>query len=264
MKIEIAAFVLVSWISIAWMANRAIHLIPAKCKSVVRWLYSQTFEILILIFLGFLRIFSLFQKDSVPTSSPGHPILLVHGYLHAGFVWLFHKRRLSRLGFGPIYTIDLGHPFRSIRDYAYLVEKKARQIELETGSSELTLIGHSMGGLVSAYYATKLARPASVVKVITIASPLQGTAVAKIGIGRCAREMECRSTLIQEIDVAIRGSKIPFYHMATKTDQIVFPYTSSLRGSPKHQYIVEDVGHASLLFSSRIATKLSQWLVVEE
>ncbi len=260
MKIETAALVVLSWISITWMANRAIHLIPAKCKAAIRWMHALTFELLTLLSLGFLRVFSFFHYDTPKQHTIGHPILLVHGYLHGGFVWYYLKKRLARMGYGPIYTINLGHPFSSIRDYAHLLEKKIRQIELETGSIELTLIGHSMGGLVSAYYALKLARPGSVRKIITIASPLQGTPIAKIGVGRCAREMEHRSTLVQELDAAIESSDIPFYHMATKTDQIVLPYTSCLRGSPESQYVVEDIGHASLLFSGRVATKLSEWL----
>lgn len=84
---------------------------------------------------------------------------------------------------GPIYTIDLGSPFLSIEEYAEKVKEKAKQIAHETGHTKLALIGHSMGGLVSAYYAIHLAPEGSIRSVITLGSPMQGTKVAFFGVG---------------------------------------------------------------------------------
>jgi triacylglycerol lipase len=202
-------------------------------------------------------------RKNQPTAQhlPSRPILLVHGYLNSGFVWDFHKNRLARAGIGPIYTIDLGYPFHSIRTYAEKVRDKAQQIAKETGRNDLTLIGHSMGGLVSYYYATHMAQ-GSVSEVITIASPLRGTHVAKIGLGQCAREMQIGSEFIQELqNAAAHSPHIRFYNIATQTDELVVPYTSSIfQSEPHRQFFIEDVGHASLLFSERVSDQLCKWL----
>jgi poly(3-hydroxyalkanoate) synthetase len=186
----------------------------------------------------------------------------VHGYLNGGFVWGFHKNRLIANGMGPIYTIDLGYPFHSIHTYAERVQKKASEIAEETGCPELTLIGHSMGGLVSYYYAARLARAYSVPQVITIGSPLQGTKAAKMGLGPCAREMQIHSDLIENLRHAVECcTDVQFYNIATRTDELIVPYSSSIfMSEPTHQYCLDDIGHASLLFSNRVSQKLCEWL----
>ncbi len=225
----------------------------------IRWIYAQTIELFALLMVVVLCCAQLVSRRQMkPIGGKGRPILLVHGYLNAGAVWIFHRRFLAKRGLGPIYTIDLGSPLHSIRSYAQRVHEKAQEIARETGRADLTLIGHSMGGLVSYYYALKLAARGSVHQVITIASPLQGTHAAKIGLGRCAREMEIGSDLIQEIGRAVEGRRdTTFYNIATRTDELVIPYSSSfLHSTPDHQRLFDDLGHASLLFSKRVSEQM--------
>jgi triacylglycerol esterase/lipase EstA (alpha/beta hydrolase family) len=235
-------------------------------RHVFHWFRAQSLEILVLIALPFWRLFALFRKESSPEGLhlDLRPILLVHGYLNAGFVWDLFKRRLRKHGVGPIYTVDLGAPFQSILDHAGTIEKKALKIREETKRRDLVLIGHSMGGLASAYYATKMAPPGTVSQVIVIASPLQGTKVAKIGLGRCCREMEIGSSFLEDLSFAMTHSDIRFYHIGTKTDLLVIPYTSSLFMSHQgRSLLIENLGHASLLLSPRIVDKVSDWLKSE-
>lgn len=259
----IACAVVFAWVAIVREANAlSVHMPETICRW-IRWVHAQTMEVISFVMLLCLRMVTLFRRNQ-PTglSVPSRPILLVHGYLNAGFVWDFHKNQLLKNGFGPVYTINLGCPFGSIREYAKKVQAKAEQIAQETGRSDLTLIGHSMGGVVSYYYAAKMARAYSVPQVITIASPLNGTRVAKMGLGKCAREMEIDSDLLTELKAAIECcTDVAFYNIGTKTDELVIPYSSSiLKSEPSRQYFIEDMGHASLLFSQRVSDRLCQWL----
>jgi hypothetical protein len=255
--------VLFAWISVVREVNEAAIYMPDSMRRPVHWIYAETFEIFALIVLGFLRVTSPFRKSqSISCAFNTRPILLVHGYLNAGHVWDFHKKILAKNGFGPIYTIDLGHPFQSIRSYALKVQEKARQIAKETGSSDLNIIGHSMGGLVSYYYVAKLAQAYSVPQLITIGSPLQGTRIAKIGFGQCAHDMRPDSELIKEMHVAIEScNDVKFYNIATRTDVLVVPYTSAFfKSESQHQLCFDDIGHTSLLFSKRVSNQLCAWL----
>ncbi|HEX2583472.1 MAG TPA: alpha/beta fold hydrolase, partial [Chlamydiales bacterium] len=192
----------------------------------------------------------------------GRPILLIHGYCNDGSAWSYLKHRLAKENIGPIYTMDLSVPFRSICEYAMEVKEKAAQIREETNRSDLILIGHSMGGLVSSLYTTDFAPPETVTDVITIGSPLGGTHVAKIGIGPNAKEMKCRSELISQLHVKIAKERFSrFYHIATNTDQLVIPCQSALlRNNPSREFLFEDIGHASLLFSPRVGSLIVCWL----
>jgi triacylglycerol esterase/lipase EstA (alpha/beta hydrolase family) len=191
----------------------------------------------------------------------GQPILLVHGYMHDSSAWIYHIWRLTRQGFGPIYMLNLKHPFLPIMEYAKRVEAKAQQIEKETGRKDLILIGHSMGGLVSSFYATQVAPEGKVTHVITIGSPLAGTYVAKIAMGPNGRQMGRGCVFLKDLKASILSSKgIQFYHMGTKTDELVIPYSSAFIPENKQQFIVNDIGHVSLLYSPRIADKIISWL----
>ncbi len=190
----------------------------------------------------------------------GQPILLVHGYLYSSSIWFLFKKRLEALGFGPIYTIDLTPPFSPLAAYAKQLEKKAEQIQKETKKKELILIGHSMGGLVCALYATEFAPPNTITDIITIASPFFGTSMADMGIGKNAKEMCLGSPTLREIREKIAESKgIRFFHIATKTDLVVIPSSSEIY--PNHRsHCFRDLGHMSLLFSKKVVDQVASWL----
>jgi triacylglycerol esterase/lipase EstA (alpha/beta hydrolase family) len=222
----------------------------------IHWAHAMTFEFFAFAGVALLR----FLPSRKVVSGKGKPILLVHGYVNSGSVWTFLKKRLEKAGFGPIYTINLGHPFRSIQEYARKVQTEAEAIAAETGRKDLILIGHSMGGLVSALYALSLSSPGTVTDVITIGSPLAGTLMARLGIGPNAREMERDSTLIRDLQAAMaKNQHIRFHHIATKSDQLVIPGHSAVILANNH-FILEDLGHASLLYSRRVTDKIAEWL----
>lgn len=210
-----------------------------------------------------LRPFGYLTDQAVSIGpSQGRPILLIHGYLHDSSAWTFLKQAWSQSGLGPIYTLNLAHPFLSIRDYGAQVAKKAEKIAQERGRNDLVLIGHSMGGLVASWYASKLAPPTKELQVITIGSPLHGTHVAAIAIGPNGREMRRGSEFIEELQRGIdRCSQIDFYHIASMADQLILPGSSGKRGrDPNQEYILNDIGHLTLLFSPRVAKKIKEWL----
>lgn len=243
----------------AWMAG--VQLMNALAQRLpfarfIHWTHAMTFELFALLGVAALR----FIPAKYKAQGRGRPILLVHGYMNHSSVWVFFKKQLESLGFGPIYTINLGHPFRSIRAYAEKVKAKAEEIAKEMGRNDLILIGHSMGGLVSSLYAATLAPPNTVTDVITIASPLNGTLVAHIGIGPNAREMQPRSLLLKEMrEMMEKRKETRFFHLATKSDQLIIPGTSALISVNPH-FLFEDLGHASLLYSRRTGNQVARWL----
>ena len=114
-----------------------------------------------------------------------------------------------------------------------------------------------MGGIISTYYALQV--PEKDLRIITIGSPLKGTYVAKMGLGRCAREMEIGSKLMQRIQQAENHQSL--YHIGTTTDQLVVPFHSAfLTADPLKTFLFHDLGHISLLFSPRIAKKICEFL----
>ena len=230
-------------------------------QSAFHWLRAGTMELLAVLFLfpclKVLRIFKSYEQPIGPKK--GKPILLVHGYRKDSSVWFYLRKKLAKTYPGPIYVLSLGAPFQSIRTYVKLVEQKCLQIKQETECDQLILIGHSMGGLVSVLsaFGNRL-----ISDVITIASPLGGTKMAKLGKGLNAKEMNIGSALLIELNEKLgEEQRVRFFHIGTKTDHLVVPNQSSRPG--KHldrEFLFENIGHASLLFSPRVVTLLQQWL----
>lgn len=242
------------WVAVIRLLNRFAPNLPFSRE--IHWAHAMTFELMAFLGVIFLRLLPTKKR----CSGNSRPVLLVHGYVNHPNVWWLQRRWLNSLGLGPIYTISLGHPFKSIRTYAEKVKAKAEEIAKETGREDLILIGHSMGGLVSAWYATKLAKEKTVTDLITIASPLEGTPMARIGIGPNAKEMNPNSEFIQELRKAIQENQtIRFYHIATRRDQLVIPGTSALIIGHNH-FVFDDLGHASLLYSKRTAKQIAEWV----
>ncbi len=247
-------FLGLAWVACVRLLNFAAPKVPFSRP--LYWLHAITFEIFAFLAVILLRCIPIRQK----VKGEGRPILLVHGYMNHPSVWFFFKRRLEALGFGPIYTAHLGFPFHSIRVYAEKLKAQAEKIAKETKREDLILIGHSMGGLVSSFYASILAPPNKVTDVITIASPLHGTPIAYFGIGPNAKEMRPNSFLLKEMREAMEKKKeIRFFHLATKSDPLVVPGESAIISQNEH-FLFEDIGHASLPFSRRASDQVAKWL----
>lgn len=243
------------------IVNRFADCFSCLFADLIHWIHAMVFEFFGIICMLCLRPIGYIWKLQSKQGT-GQPILLVHGYIHDSSAWIYIRWQLLRKGFAPIYLMNLRPPFLSINEYVKQVEARTAQIANETGRQDLILIGHSMGGIVSSLYALHVAKPGTVTDVITIASPLAGTYVARMAIGPDAREMERNSHLLKNLPEEIRKThKIRFFQIATKTDELVIPFTSEIvEGSPERHFLVNDIGHASLLYSPRVSRKIISWL----
>jgi triacylglycerol lipase len=223
-------------------------------------------ELLAVVALAVTYPVDLTRWDPKPQPASQTPILLVHGYLHRSSGWIYIRKRLIDEGLGPVYTINLGSPSKSIEDYAQAVKEKAEQIAKDTGRSDLLLVGHSMGGLVSSYYAMNLAPPKSVKAIVTLGSPLEGTKMAAIGIGRCARQMHHKSDpkndFIRKLGQDLVNSDIPCMHLSSKTDLIIRPTTSAqlLANKKAARREFSRLGHAAYLFSPGVVKTIIPYI----
>jgi triacylglycerol lipase len=206
-------------------------------------------------------------KPKQPIIKPGFskppptPVLLVHGCCSNQSSWLWVRRELAQRGVGPVYTLNLSPAFASIEHFAEQLRKRVDELAPQL-DGPLTLIAHSMGGLVSAYYAEQLVDNSQVAKIITLASPLQGTRLAPLGHGICCQQMTPGSPLIVDMRHAIAQPKqVTYYHMASKGDNIVAPYWAALPylETPR-QRVFDEEGHLVLLFSTPVIDQLVDWI----
>lgn len=242
------------------------------------------------IFCNFIRFFlypfaSQNYKFISSNSNPqAPPILLVHGYLQNQMDWLWIRKKLQQTeGIGPIYSINLLPHFESIASLAALLKNKVQEIKEETQQNKVILIGHSMGGLVSSYYAEYLADPNEVAMVITLSSPFKGTRLVVFGSGKNIKEMSPNSSFLKELTQKIQNSSLSYYHIGSKMDNVIVPWQSSFpfdlqnnknlknnnsnntttlhnNNISSNHLILKDHGHLRVLISPKVINQIREWL----
>ncbi len=188
--------------------------------------------------------------------SGASPVLLVHGYMCNRGCWWWLRRRLEAAGY-PVATITLETPWSSIDDFAEQLHARVQAVCADTGAQKVTLIGHSMGGLVSRAYMARHGA-ARVAGLITIATPHQGSKLAGLGMGHDAVQMRAGSDWLQAL--AHHRVTVPFVSIRTLQDNFVLPPELQ-----RHPDAVDEplpgVGHLAALIHPRTLALLRHHLL---
>lgn len=182
-------------------------------------------------------------------------VLLVHGYLCNRAVW---KPWLDAGGFAGcnVATVDLSPPFGDLDGYADVIHVAVERLREASGADRIVVVAHSMGGLALRCYLRRYG-DAAIARVLTIASPHDGTLLARFGHGRNARQMQPGSRLLAELaasEDAARRAK--FVCIATQDDNLIVPRASALLPGARH-HALDGVGHLATLEDRRV------WEIVE-
>ncbi len=181
------------------------------------------------------------------------PVIVIHGFAmnRANFLPLAY--RLARAGLGPIVGFEywtLGRVAAAARQLGWFVE----QVQGATGSPQVDIIGHSMGGVVGRYYTQLLGGDGAIANLITLGSPHLGTDVSEFGVGHPTRELLVGSKLIQRLAAAPPPRDTRVLTIFSHSDHLVPANTQSALEIPRAERIVyDDLGHVALLGSRRVA-----------
>lgn len=241
-----AGVVAVTWAFARAYPSPARRLTAAESLRIIVGEYAA-FLLIFVVILPFERLWM--GRDRMRPCS--RPLLLVHGYNCSRGVWWLLRRQLEAAGH-TVATVSLAPPYTNI---GKLVPRLAQRIEnvcRATGADRVVLVAHSMGGLVCRSY---LARHGSdrVERLITIASPHSGSELARIGIGKNAREMEPGSLWLK--DLAQAGLPVPAVAIRTPHDNFVMPQDNQ-RLPGAIDVALEGIGHLAVLFTRRTTTEL--------
>ena len=110
-------------------------------------------------------------------STPRVPVVLVHGYLCNHRIWDTTVAQLRAQGHA-VFAVDLEPVFASIDEYAPIIESAVTSALLNSGQTQVALVGHSMGGLAIRAWMRKHGT-ARVARVLTLGTPHAGTKLAK-------------------------------------------------------------------------------------
>jgi triacylglycerol esterase/lipase EstA (alpha/beta hydrolase family) len=182
-----------------------------------------------------------------PVAAPGRrPLLLVHGVGVNDGVWFALRRKLSRLGLGPVYTINYGPPLAGIEHFAGQLAARIEAICAATGAERVALIAHSMGGLVARAYLRRFGT-ARVEQLITIGTPHHGSMLARTFAGRCLAQMRPASRWLADINHDESAPPpVPITSIWSRHDSMVAPQASAELRCARNVPLV-GIGHNALL-----------------
>lgn len=173
-----------------------------------------------------------FVRITPSTLSSKPPILYAPGYLDSPDTLRDTCRQLAEDLQTPVYIVKYRSRFQSIEEHTKDIARVEERIIADTERNDVILIGHSMGGINTGRYIQQLDPEQVKVKLwITLASPLEGTPLAKFGIGKCTQDMHPDSDVIDKIQSQVALDKIPSLHVYTLTDGVVPARSAS--GGPK-------------------------------
>jgi pimeloyl-ACP methyl ester carboxylesterase len=217
------------------------------------------------VLVVFLTLTTLYRKFWLLPAGPATrtPVIFVHGLYHNRTAWYFYLRWFRQWGWQQIKAINLGGVFRSIKDYEQVLATEIEEILAATGSEQVDLVGHSMGGLVIRSYLAGGGGRNKVRRVVTLGSPHSGSKLSVFGPGSAAKEMRPDSPFLAwlngiEPEISEGGH---FYTIYTVMDNMVLPNESAILSGPGMNPLeTRVVDHLGLLYSKYTANMVRQCL----
>ncbi len=183
-----------------------------------------------------------------PTSQV--PVVLVHGYICNHRVWDTVARSLRAQGHS-VLAVDLEPLFTSIDNYARTIEAAVMDICQQTGSRQVALVGHSMGGL--AIRAWMRARGSErVARVITLGTPHAGTQIEPNTRTPNGKQMCWQSPWLAELAASESDAVRARIHIAiTPHDNIVYPQRAQVLPGLQPT-VFEGIGHLQMCLDASV------------
>ena len=184
------------------------------------------------------------------------PILLVHGFLCNHRVWDKVVGALRQAGH-PVLTVDLEPIFTSIDDYTTQIERAVCHLKSATGSPQVSLVGHSMGGLVIRAW-LRAHGTQQVAKIITLGTPHQGTQATQWLTTPNGAQMTWQSNWLSELAHAESPTTRELMHLGlTRHDNIVHPQREqTLAGASVTEF--SGIGHLQMCLDDDVIAWVRQ------
>ena len=195
------------------------------------------------------------------------PVVLVHGYGHNRSGWFLLERRLRRVGFTSVHTLNYLPYLSGVPELADRLAERVEAICQLTGAEKVHLVGHSMGGIVARWYVQQLGGSERVDTAITIGSPHSGTYAAMLGVGGGARDLRPGSQVMRRLERGAKPSSVRWIAYYSNLDMLIQPATSAMLDHPQlnaTNILVKDHGHVSLMLSPIVGRSITYQLQAAE
>lgn len=182
-----------------------------------------------------------------------HPIILVPGYSLNKTSFLALRIYLGRLGYSNIWAIN--NPVHK-DDITEFIENLHQCVEEYYWRHQrpITLIGHSMGGLIARHYIAKYGKE-KVHSLVTIGTPWHGTLMHNLGLGKHVHQMKPHSVFCANPT----PPDCPHLYIWSDRDWIVLPNSHAVV-TGANQWKISSAGHLGMLGSVAVFKQIFDFL----
>ena len=197
--------------------------------------------------------------DRLEAGQARRAVVLIHGLVcNRGFwnAWLY---KLQGLGI-PCIAISLEPVFGTIDDGVDAIDTAVRQATQATGLTPV-IVTHSMGGLSVRAWLRATSADHRVHRIITIAAPHQGTALARLATSDVARRMRIGSSWLNTLAAAEPSTRYRLFTcFYSHCDNIVFPaQRATLPGADNRH--VSASAHIQIAYRDEVFNEVVRWSV---
>jgi triacylglycerol lipase len=182
----------------------------------------------------------------VPSARAGDDVVvLVHGFFATAGVFRPLRARLEREAGARVATFTHAPGVRIRR----IARNLARLVEQIPRGTRITIVGHSLGGVVARWYVQEIAGHARIARTISLGSPFHGIDVPPFLVGA---DLNPRSSLLRRIRDRARDSPVPHTSIVAAEDRLVPGIATACLGVGD-VVVLEGRGHNALLFDDEVA-----------
>ncbi|WP_043677027.1 esterase/lipase family protein [Streptomyces xylophagus] len=204
-------------------------------------------------------------EDAAPLPTEAKPpVVLLHGFIDNRSVFVLLRRSLAEHGRRQVESLNYSPLTCDIRTAAELLGRHIEEICERTGSKEVDIVGHSLGGLIARYYVQRLGGDLRVRTLVTLGTPHSGTAVAPLANAHpIVRQMRPGSAVIEELTRPAPGCRTHFVSFWSDLDHLMEPLETACIDHPDliaQNVQVSGIGHLALPVHPAVATGIRQAL----
>lgn len=190
----------------------------------------------------------------------GTPILLAHGIVDNHTVFALMRRQLLRRGFTRIQNFSYSPLTLDVRRTAERLGAEIEALCEESGSEQIHVVGHSLGGLIARYYIQRLGGDQRVHTCVTLGTPHQGTMAARLLPWPLVKQVRPDSDLMAELAEPAPDCQTRFIAFYSDVDQLIVPQRRARIRHPDltaRNIRVRGVGHLSLPFHGEVVHQIT-------
>ncbi|MFE9608557.1 esterase/lipase family protein [Streptomyces sp. NPDC006012] len=200
-------------------------------------------------------------------AQPELPVILLHGFIDNRSAFVLLRRNLAQHGRHQVESLNYSPLTCDIRIAAELLGRHIEEICRRTGSPQVDIVGHSLGGLIARYYVQRLGGDHRIRTLVTLGTPHSGTrAIPLANAHPIVRQMRPGSEVIEELAMPAPGCRTRFVSFWSDLDSVMDPLDTACLDHP--DLLVENVpvtgiGHLALPVHPTVAARIRQALGAE-